>query len=158
MQKDVGLTYETFLLLFRHASHKYNEKALLTLQNSYPDYYKQALVELIPPIPDWEESPFPILQLPPNYSPSIENMIVYLTHNTNTMRECVSLLYENLTSMRRRNIRTDEVIYIFNENELWEKFFIMQPTLSYYLKLKRISSLQELAARTQDYFQMNNEL
>lgn len=61
-------------------------------------------------------------------------------------------LFEHLQSVKRRNIRTDEIIYIFDEALLWEQFFMKEPVLSSILQSRKIYSFQELVARTQDYF------
>ena len=80
-------------------------------------------------------------------------MVSYLTGNPKTTRARMDYLFENLQSVKRRNIRTDEVIYIFDEELLWKQFFMKDPVLSPMLQNRKINSLQELVARAQNYFE-----
>ena len=149
-----SLSYEEFQTLYQQAIEQKKHTSLTILQQTYPDYYKRAFVEQMPPIPDWDSSssPYPILRLPPGYSPSIINMVFYLTGNSKTSHICMDYMFEHLQSVKRRNIRTDEIIYIFDEALLWEQFFMKEPVLSSILQSRKIYSFQELVARTQDYF------
>lgn len=155
ISKSNFLSYEEFQAIYQEAIEQEDRSRLSMLQQMYPAYYKRAFIEQIPPIPDWNSSSFsyPILQLPAGYSPSIINMVSYLTGNPKTTRARMDYLFENLQSVKRRNIRTDEVIYIFDEELLWKQFFMKDPVLSPMLQNRKINSLQELVARAQNYFE-----
>lgn len=155
MDRAQFLSYEEFLEDFKESMSQNDRESLSKLQKTYPAYYNKAFIQQIPAIPDWDSSssPYPILQLPVNYSPCVINIISYLVTNPKTVQACISYLFQNLQSTIRRNIRTDEVIYIFDEDLLWKQFFMKLPALSSVLHDKKIKSLQELVSRTQDYYE-----
>lgn len=149
------ICYPEFLSLYHKAVQLHDRISLSTLEQSYPDYYAKSCFQDVPPMLDWDQSahPFPILELPAGFSPCVRNMITYLTGDSYINENCMNYLYEHVKSTKRRNIRTEEIVHIFDEDSLWKDFFLQETSLAAIIQMKKISCLAELIIRTQEYFE-----
>lgn len=150
-----NLMYTDFLSLYQQAMENSDTETLFLLEENYPEYASMAYLEQCGFKADLDpkESLYPILCQPANFSPCVMNMVSYLICDTRHCTDFTEFLFNHVKSVKRLNIRTDEVYYVFDETSLWEQFFLKEPTLASAILRKHIESFQELIYRTQDYFE-----
>lgn len=150
-----NLLYQDFLSLYQQAMEKADTETLFLLEENYPEYTSMAYLEQYGFATDLDtkESLYPILCQPANFLPCVMNMVSYLICDTKRCTDFADFLLNHVKSVKRLNVRTDEVYYVFDETSLWEQFFLKEPTLASAIVRRHIESLQELICRTQDYFE-----